>query len=72
MQRFDTALLREATRAADAAEFAYRNGALGVIDLLDARRVLYATRTEAVAAHAELARALWAWRAATTSYEGTE
>jgi cobalt-zinc-cadmium efflux system outer membrane protein len=72
VQRFDTALLREATRAADAAEFAYRNGALGVIDLLDARRVLYATRTEAVAAHAELARALWAWRAATTSYEGTE
>ncbi len=72
VQRFDTALLGEATRAADAAEFAYRNGALGVIDLLDARRVLYATRTEAVAAHAELARALWAWRAATTSYEGTE
>lgn len=72
VRRFDTALLREATRAADAAEFAYRNGALGVIDLLDARRVLYATRTEAVAAHAELARALWAWRAATTSWEGAE
>lgn len=72
VRRFDTELLREATRAADAAEFAYRNGALGVIDLLDARRVLYTTRTDAVAARADLARALWAWRAATTAYEGNE
>lgn len=65
--RFDGSLLREATRAADAAEFAYRNGALGVIDLLDARRVLYATRVESVAAHADLARAIAAWSAATTT-----
>ncbi|MBI1397771.1 MAG: TolC family protein [Betaproteobacteria bacterium] len=65
VRRFDGELLREAGRAADAAEFAYRNGALGVIDLLDARRVFYATRLDAVSAHADLAFALSAWRAAT-------
>lgn len=67
--RFDGSLLREATRAAEAAEFAYRNGALGVIDLLDARRVLFATRVDAVAARADLARALAAWQAVTQSPE---
>lgn len=70
--RFDGSLLREATRAADAAEFAYRNGALGVIDLLDARRVLYATRVESVAAHADLARAIAAWNAVTQPLESTK
>ena len=70
--RFDGSLLREATRAADAAEFAYRNGALGVIDLLDARRVLYATRVESVAAHADLARAIAAWNAVTQPRESTK
>ena len=34
VQRFDTALLRAATGADDAAEFAYRNGAPGTIDML--------------------------------------
>lgn len=62
--RYDAALLREATTAADAAEFAYRNGARSVLDLLDARRVLYATRIDAVGARADLARAAAAWRAA--------
>lgn len=65
VQRFDRELLAEATRAAGAAEFAYRNGALGVIDLLDARRVLVATQVDAVSAHADLAKAAAAWRAAT-------
>ena len=37
-RRFDDALLREAQRASDAAEFAYSRGAIGVMDLLDARR----------------------------------
>lgn len=69
VQRFDSALLKEAARSAEAAEFAYRNGALGVIDLLDARRVLHATRIDAVAARADLARALVAWDAAVAPYE---
>jgi cobalt-zinc-cadmium efflux system outer membrane protein len=68
VQRYDAGLLKEAQRAADAAEFAYRNGALGVIDLLDARRVHAATRNDAAAARADLARALVAWQAATTAY----
>jgi len=68
VQRYDSGLLKEAQRAADAAEFAYRNGALGVIDLLDARRVHASTRNDAAAARADLARALVAWQAATTAY----
>ena len=42
--RYDSGLLQEARRAAEAAEFAYRNGALGIMDLLDARRTLRATQ----------------------------
>jgi len=68
VQRYEGGLLKEAQRAADAAEFAYRNGALGVIDLLDARRILASTRSDAAAARADLARALVAWQAATVSY----
>lgn len=64
VRRYDAGLLRDAQRAADAAEFAYRNGALGVIDLLDARRILVATRVDAAAARAELARASVAFREA--------
>jgi cobalt-zinc-cadmium efflux system outer membrane protein len=63
-KRFDGALLTEAERAAKGAEFAYEKGAAGVLELLDARRTLFATRVEAIAAHADYARALTAWRAA--------
>jgi outer membrane protein, heavy metal efflux system len=68
VQRYDSGLLKEAQRSADAAEFAYRNGALGVIDLLDARRILAATRNDAASARADLARALVAWQAAVAVY----
>jgi len=68
VQRYDGGLLKEAQRAADAAEFAYRNGALGVIDLLDARRILASTRNDAATARADLARAFKAWEAAITAY----
>jgi len=71
VQRYDSGLLKEAQRSADAAEFAYRNGALGVIDLLDARRILAATRNDAASARADLARALVAWQAAITAYVPT-
>ena len=38
--------LTAAEKAASGAEFAYTRGAIGVMDLLDARRQLYATRLE--------------------------
>jgi cobalt-zinc-cadmium efflux system outer membrane protein len=69
VRRYDGALLAEAARAADAAAFAYRNGALGVIDLLDAQRTLVATQVDAVTARADLAKALAAWRAAIAAVE---
>lgn len=66
VERFDNVLLKEAQRAADAAEFAYRNGALGVTDLLDARRVLFATRVDGATARADYAKSLAIWEAAIT------
>lgn len=62
--RFRDLLLKEAQRAADAAEFAYTRGAIGVMDLLDARRQLYATRLDASATQADYAKSLAAWEAA--------
>ena len=65
VQRYSDSLLKEAQRAADAAEYAYKRGAVGVTDLLDARRTWYATRLDAAAAQADYAKALAAWQAAT-------
>jgi len=66
VERYSESLLKEAQRAADAAEYAYKRGAVGVTDLLDARRTLYATRLDAVSAQADYAKARSAWDAATT------
>ncbi len=60
--------LAEAMRSASAAEFAYANGAMGVMDLLDARRTLRAIQIESVNARAEHARAWAAWRAVTGDF----
>jgi outer membrane protein, heavy metal efflux system len=67
VQRFREVLLKEAQKAADAAEFAYNRGALGVMDLLDSRRQLYATRLEASSTQADFAKSLAAWQAAVAS-----
>lgn len=64
VQRFRESLLQAAQKAADAAEFAYSRGAIGVMDLLDARRQLYATRLEASSTQADYAKSLAAWQAA--------
>ena len=64
VRRFADGLLAEAQRAADGAEFAYSRGAIGVMDLLDARRQLYATRLEASGARTDYAKSLAAWEAA--------
>jgi len=61
--RIERDLLPQAQRSAEAAEFAFRNGAIGALDLLDARRTLRAIQIEASAARAEHARALAALRA---------
>ena len=65
VQRFDEQTLDQAQKVADAAEFAYKNGAIDVTDLLDARRILRATQLDAVLSHADFAKALAAWHAAT-------
>ncbi len=62
-RRFDGGLLEEAARGAEAAEFAYRRGAIGLVDLLDARRTLRAVQVEAVEARAGYAKSLAAYQA---------
>jgi len=67
VRRFDREMLSEAQKAAEAAEFAYRNGAMGVTDLLDARRILRALQLEAVSVRADYAKSLAEWQAATST-----
>jgi len=64
VQRFRDTLSQEAQRAAEGAEFAYSKGAIGVLDLLDARRQLYATRLDASNTLADYAKSLAVWQAA--------
>ena len=70
LRRFDGSLLGEARKAADSAEYAYKNGAIGVMDLLDARRTLRATRIDAVVARNDYAKALATWRFGTGEAPG--
>jgi len=71
VQRFDEQMLREAQKAASAAEFAYQQGAKGVTDLLDSRRVLRALQLDAATAHADYAKAFAVWQAVTNTEENT-
>ena len=59
-------LLDAAEAAARSADFAFGRGALGIMDLMDSRRTLLATRLDALGARADYARALVAFEAATT------
>ena len=61
--RYEGSLLAAAQRSADAAEFAFQRGATSVLEVLDARRTLRAVQLEALAARADYAKALYAWRA---------
>src|SRR5262245_20240006 len=70
LQRYDESLLVEAKRAADSAEFAYKNGAIGVMDLLDARRTLRAIQIDAASARNDHAKALAAWQAGIGRVDG--
>lgn len=62
VQRFQIELLSAARNAAQAAEFAYKNGAIGVMDILDARRTYRATEIDAINAQTDFAKALSALR----------
>lgn len=55
-------MLADAERVAKAAEFAYTRGALGLMDLLDARRTWRQVQLEAAQARADYAKARAAWR----------
>ena len=67
VERYEGSLLDAAGRSAQAAEFAFQRGALSVLEVLDARRTLRAVQLESVAARADYARALAAWRASGTT-----
>lgn len=69
LRRYRDELLRSAENAARAAEYAYQNGAVGVIDLIDARRTLRATRLDGLNAQADFSKALASWQAATETTE---
>jgi len=69
VQRYNRQMLDDARTSAEAAEFAYQNGAMSVIDLLDARRVLRALELDAASVRADYAKSLAAWQAATTAEE---
>ena len=61
LMRFENELVKEAERAAAAAEFAFKNGAIGVMDLLDSRRILKAIQIDAANARGDHAKALAAF-----------
>ncbi|MBC7710227.1 MAG: TolC family protein [Rhizobacter sp.] len=54
---FETDIVPRAAQVASQAEFAYRRGALSLIDLLDARRILRTTQLEVLVARTDLAKA---------------
>jgi cobalt-zinc-cadmium efflux system outer membrane protein len=64
---FEEEQLPAARKAASVAEFAYTNGAMGLLDLLDARRSLRSVELGAIDAHADEARAIARLRAAETT-----
>lgn len=57
VRRYLDTVLPSARRSAEATEFAFRHGAAGVLDVLDARRSLRAIEAEALSAQADFARA---------------
>lgn len=69
VHRYQQDLLTAAKQSADAAEFAFKNGATSVMDVLDARRIYRSTQLDAVTAQADYAKSLLAWRAATSEDE---
>ncbi len=69
VERYEGSLLAAAGRSAQAAEFAFQRGAISVLEVLDARRTLRAVQLESVAARADYAKALAAWRSSASTVE---
>ena len=63
----ESRLLPEAEKVTEAAEFAYRKGATGLLELLDARRTLRQIQQEAAMAKSDYAKALVAMRSQSAS-----
>lgn len=61
-RRLEGGLLADAERVARAAELAYSKGAMGLMDLLDARRTLRQVQLEAASARADYAKARSDWQ----------
>jgi cobalt-zinc-cadmium efflux system outer membrane protein len=61
-RRFDAEIVPRSRDVAARAELAYGKGALPLTDLLDARRTLRAVLLDALAARADLAKAVGAWQ----------
>lgn len=61
-KRLEGGLLADAERVAKAAELAYSKGAMGLMDLLDARRTQRQIQIEAASARADYAKALSDWQ----------
>lgn len=61
-RRLEGGLLADAERVAKSAELAYSKGALGLMDLLDARRTQRQIQIEAASARADYAKALSDWQ----------
>lgn len=61
-KRLESGLLVDAERVAKAAEFAYAKGAMGLMDLLDARRTLRQIQIEAATGRADYAKAYSDWQ----------
>lgn len=66
-REFDESQLPAARKAAEVAEFAYKNGATSLIELLDARRSLRAIELGAIDAHSDEANAIARLHAAETT-----
>jgi cobalt-zinc-cadmium efflux system outer membrane protein len=62
LARLETLLLPEAEKVASAAEFAYRKGATGLLELLDARRTLRQAQFDALTARGDFAKAIIAMK----------
>jgi cobalt-zinc-cadmium efflux system outer membrane protein len=72
LRRYDESLLVEAKKAVDSVEFAYKNGAIGVMDLLDARRTLRTIQIDSATARNDYSKALAAWEAGTQRFGSEE
>jgi len=67
MKKYQSEVVDDARASSEAAEYAYQRGALGLTDLLDARRAYQAVKLDSLDAHNAYAKALAEWRAATTT-----